>query len=449
MTSSTAGTKRIAWASLKLDDDPEGISRMLRAGLMIVVAFIMGVGGWASQAQMSGAVLAQGIVVVDSNVKKVQHPTGGVVGEIRVKDGDRVELGDIVMRLDETITRANLQIIVKQLNEVAVRQVRLKAERDSVEDYAIPTTLQGRQHEPEIYELIASEFKLFEARRASRIGQKNQLRERIGQLNEEVGGLAVQLKAKSLELTLVGTELEGQKQLWDKKLIAITKYTAMQREAARLDGEQGQLIAQAAQVRGKISEIGLQIQQIDRDLQTEAMKELRDLQAKESELLERRVTAEDQLRRVDVRATQSGHVHQLAVHTIGGVVTPSEPIMLIVPDNDALVIEARISPSDIDHVLLGQLSVIRFPAFNQRTTPEVFGTVVRIAADLTREQQQSSAAFFVIRIALDNSEREKLGTLKLIPGMPAEVHISTGDRNMISYLVKPLMDQFAVTFRER
>jgi len=228
---------------------------------------------------------------------------------------------------------------------------------------------------------------LFESRRTARAGQKAQLGERIAQLREEISGLAAQREAKAKELALINTELAGQQELWAKNLITISKYTEIQREAARLDGERAMLIADVARARGRIAETELQIIQLDQDLKAEVSEEMRDIQAKETELRERRVTAEDQLKRVDIRAPQSGTVHQLAVHTVGGVIAAGDPIMLIVPSGDTLVIEARIAPQDIDQVRHGQPAFVRFPAFNQRTTPAFSGVVSVVAADLTREPQ--------------------------------------------------------------
>jgi HlyD family secretion protein len=434
------------------DSDPEGIRRKVQVGLGIVAALTVGVCAIAFGAPISGAVLAGGNVVVDSSVKKVQHQTGGRVGEIKVKDGDFVRAGDILIKLDDTLTKANLQIVVKQLNELWIRMARLKAERDDASDFEVPDTLSGQSGEPAIAELISSEMKLFKARQASRAGQKDQLRERITQLHEESRGLTSQLEAKRRELELVREELAGQEKLWQKNLLPVTKYVATQREATRLKGEHGQLIAQSAQVRGKIAETELQIRQIDQDRTSESMRDLRDAQGKEAELLERRVAALDHLRQIDIRSPQNGFVHQLAVHTVGGVVGPGEQIMLIVPSNDVLVVEAKVAPHTIDHVKPGSTAFVRFSAFNQSTTPEFEGVVSRVSADLTREAGNSAYGaqpFFTARIAFTNTEAKKVAELNLIPGMPADVHIRTGDRTLLSYLVKPLRDQFALTFRER
>jgi HlyD family secretion protein len=420
----------------------------LISSVAVIALIIGGVGGWAATANLAGAVLAPGTVVVDSNVKKVQHPTGGVVGEIRVKDGDAVSENDLLVRLDETVTRANLQVITKQLDELAVRQARLKAERDGAAAVDIPLTLRGREAEALIADIIAGERSLFESRRSGRRSQRAQLRERILQINEEISGIARQLEGKTSEAMLVRTELVGLEELLAKKLIPFPRVTVAKRDIARLDGERGQLEAQMAQSRGKIAEIELQLLQSEQDLRTEIVKDLRESQGKESELEERKVAAEDQLKRVDIRAPLAGIVHQLSVHTVGGVVSPTEPLMLIVPGGDKLVIEARIAQQDIEQISIGQAAFVRLTAFNQRTTPEVDGVVERIAADLTREQQ-TGQTYFLAKVTISEEQLKKLGGARLVPGMPADVQIRTSERSALSYFVKPLQDQIAKAFKER
>lgn len=437
---------------------PDGVREALLCGAAVVLALVFGLGIWAGTASLSGAVLAGATVVVDGNVKKVQHPAGGTIGEIRVKDGDRVASGDLLLRLDETVARANLQIVANGLDELSIRQARLKAERDSAAALDVPQALAARSGEAEVAAIIAGERGLFESRSAARSGQKAQLRERIAQLKQEIEGLTAQQAAKDNEITLVRRELAGAETLWKQNLMPISKLTALQREAARIEGERGQLLAQAAQARGKISEIELQIIQIDQDLRTEVLKELREAQAKQAELVERRVAAEDQLKHIDIRAPISGVVHQMEVHTVGGVIAQGEALMLIVPEGDALVLEAKIAPQDIDHVRQGQAAYIRFTAFDQRRTPEFDGVVTRVAADLSKDAQ-SGAVFYVARLALSDvaggaptaSAQDEAGKtgLKLVSGMPAEVHIRTGERTAMSYFLKPLRDQFARAFTER
>jgi HlyD family secretion protein len=241
--------------------------------------------------------------------------------------------------------------------------------------------------------------------------------------------------------------LAGVRELWRKKLIQLSRLTELERASARLDGERGQLIATTARTKGKISETELEILQIDQDLRSEVGKELAEVRGKTTELAERKIAAEDLLKRVDIRAPQSGKVHQLAVHTVGGVVTPGEPLMLIVPDYDVLKIEARLSPQDIDQIRPNQKVILRFSSFNQRTTPELTGSVTMISADLTKDEK-TGAGYYTVRIGLPDHELARLGALKLVPGMPVESFIETGERTALSYFVKPLSDQIARAFRE-
>jgi HlyD family secretion protein len=427
----------------------ESISRHIFAGVVLVGVLAIGLGGWASTAEISGALIAQGSVVVDSNVKKVQHPTGGVVGEVRAHDGDRVKAGDILVRLDETVTRANLSIVTKGLNELYARKARLAAERDGADTLAVPHELAGNVNDRDFNEALASERKLFELRRTARLGQKEQLQQRVKQLQEQITGLTAQQDAKSKEMSLIDQELQGVRDLWAKNLVQLNRLTSLEREEARLQGERGSLIAAAAEAKGKIAEIQLQILQVDQEFTSDVANELRETDSKIGEYVERKVTAEDQLRRTDIRAPQDGVVFQSTANTVGGVVTAGDPIMLVVPETDTLLVEAKVEPRDIDQVKLGQPVVLRFSAFNMRTTPELNGTVSRIAAD-TNSDQRTGQSYYLVRISMTAQEVERLGAgVKLTPGMPVEAFIQTGERTMISYLVKPLHDQLMRSFREK
>jgi HlyD family secretion protein len=424
------------------------IRRHILIGTAVVAFLGLGVGGWASTAEISGALIAQGSLVVDSNVKKVQHPSGGVVGEVRVRDGDRVKAGDVLIRLDETVTRANLAIITKGLTELYARKARLAAERDGADAVALPKELADRADNADVQEAIASERKLFDLRRKARLGQKDQLQERIKQLQEQISGLTAQQDAKSKELSIINQELQGVRDLWARNLVQITRLTSLEREEARLQGERGQLIASAAEAKGKIVETELQILQVDQEFTSDVAKELRETDSKIGEYVERKVTAEDQLKRTDLRAPQDGIVFQSTANTVGGVITAGDPVMLIVPEKDTLQVEAKVEPKDIDQVQYGQPVVLRFSAFNMRTTPEVNGTVVRVAAD-TSTDQRTGQSYYLVRISMTTDEIAKLGEVKLTPGMPVEAFIQTGERTMLSYLVKPLHDQIKRTFREK
>jgi HlyD family secretion protein len=437
--------------------DPRRTIRKLNlAGLAVAVVLVGGAGGWATTAQLAGAVIAQGTIVVESDAKKVQHPTGGVVGEILVKEGSEVEEGQVVLRLDDTVTRSTLGVVQSQLYELAARQARLLTERDEADAIAFPASLTARRDDASVATAIAGEEKLFESRASARRGQRSQLRERVAQTNEEIRGLSAQLAAKENELELVGKELAGVTELYRKNLVSISRYSQLQRDETRLQGERGQFIADIARARGKISETELQIIQVDQDFRTDVLKDLREAQGKIAELKERLTGAEDQLKRVDLRAPQAGTVHQLAVHTVGGVISNGEVIMRIVPRADQLIVEAKVAPSDIDQVAWGAQAAVRILAGNQRTAPVLNGQVTLVAADITREQSreqqnaaQSAQPYYTVRINLPPAEVARLHDMHLVPGMPAEVFIQTHERTAMQYLLKPLQEQIARTFRER
>lgn len=430
---------------------PELRGMLRRQTVAIVVAALLlvaGLGGWAMTTEFSGAVIASGQLVVDSNVKKVQHPTGGVVGTLNVRDGSPVKAGDIVVSLDDTQIRANRDIVVKALNELAARQAREEAERDGIAKITFPDELIARRSDPDVAKAIVGEERQFEIRRAAREGQKAQLRERMAQLRQEIGGYEAQIVSKEKQIEWVGKELVGVYELWQKNLVPYSRVTNLEREKERLVGERGQLVASIAQAKGKIAEIELQILQVDQDMRAEVGKDLAEIRARTAELIERKVAAEDQLKRVDIRAPIDGVVHQLTVHTVGGVITAGELIMLIVPQTDTLQVEAKVAPQEIDQLRIGQAAVLRFVAFNQRTTPELAGTVIRISADVS-EDAKTGARFYTIRLDVPETEVARLGNAKLVPGMPVEALIQTSPRTVMSYLVKPFQDQLSRAFREK
>jgi HlyD family secretion protein len=424
------------------------INRHLLVGSAAALVLIGGVGGWATTTELSSAVVAPGQLVVDSNVKKVQHPTGGVVGELRVKEGDRVKVGDVVLRLDETQARTNLAIVISALDELAARQARGEAERDGAQEVTFPPDLLARLDDAVVRRVTAGEQKLFEIRRSAREGQKAQLREQIAQLRQQIQGNTEQEAAKAKEIDWIRQELNGIRDLWSKSLAPFNRLTALERDGARLEGERGALIASAAQARGRIAETELKILQIDEDLRTDVGKELAEIRGKKSELIEKRVAAEDQLKRIDLVAPQDGRVFQQSVHTVGGVIQAGEAVMLIVPDGDSLTVEAKIPPQEIDQIHMGQRAVLRFAAFNQRTTPELNGEVVRIGADVSQDEKKNES-YYAVRIRVADGELARLGGLKPVAGMPVEAFIQTTPRTVVSYLVKPLRDQITKAFTGR
>jgi HlyD family secretion protein len=425
-----------------------GIRRNLLAALLVVLLLGGTATAWSTYVPLEGAVVASGIVVVETNLRKVQHPTGGVVGTLNVREGQRVEAGEIVVRLDDTTTRANLGIVVKELTALRARHARLQAERDGLGQPVFPDDLQGRAgHEPDIAQILAGERTLFRTRAGTRTGQKQQLGERISQLKDEIAGLNEQMQALTKQLVIVRDELRDLSELHERGLAQRPRITSLQREILGKEGTVGEIKAKVAQSLGRIAEIELQVLQLDRDLANEVAKEIREVEIRIAELGERRTAAEDQLKRVDIRVPIAGIVHQLNVHTVGGVISASEAIMLVVPATDTLIVEARINPADIDQLQLGQETRIRFSAFNQRTTPEIMGVVFRIAGDLVKEPQ-TGLTYYTAGIRVEPAEIARLKGLKLLPGMPAEAYIKTGERTLASYLLRPLLDQMQRALKE-
>jgi HlyD family secretion protein len=431
----------------------------LLAGAAVAV-MVFGAGGWAATAQLSGAVIGSGRLVVEDEVKNVQHKEGGIVGKILVHEGSSVEAGEVLVKLDDTLPRANLAIVNGQIDQLTARRARLMAERDGRAEIAMPgkggsgdaaLARSEASGDAAAQGYLAGEKALFEARKRTIEGQKAQLAERIRQIGKQTDGLNVRLDAKVEELHWVEQELTRVKNLSDQGLVQFTRLSELQRSRAELEGERGQLIADIARAKTQVAETDVQILQLDEDRRSEVLQELRDVDNKIAQLAEQRVAARDQLSRVEIRAPQAGVVHSLSIHTVGGVVPAGETIMQVVPVQDALVAEARIRPQDIDQVAEGQKAVLRFSAFDQRTTPELDATVSRVAVDLTvdRDRQPSwPDGWYTIRATVPKSELARLGSLKLVPGMPVELFLQTGERSALSYLVKPLADQIARAMRE-
>lgn len=422
--------------------------RTLLFGAVVAGILVIAVGGWAATANIAGAVVAPGRLVVESNVKEVQHAEGGIVGEIAVDNGDFVEKGDLLLRLDDTQTRAGREIVTQRLNAFEARLARLAAERDRVDAIAFPEELlAAAEDDAEVAEALESQRKVFAARKETIDGQVAQLEEQIAQLRQQIRGLEAQRAAKVEEVELIADEIDDLEQLFEKQLVPRARLTALRREMVRLKGQEGELTARIATLRGRISETRMRILQIEKDFQEQVLAEIAEVQTEVGNLRERRVAAEDQLARVEIRAPQSGIVHEMAANTEGGVVGPGEVIMKIVPFSDALVVEARVAPTDVDQVRAGQEADIMFSAFSMRETPKIKGEVTRVSADLSVDEQ-SGQQYFEVRVKPLPDELERLRGQELVPGMPAETFIRTDDRTVLSYLVKPLTDQIRLAFRE-
>ena len=366
---------------------------------------------------------------------------------IPVQDGMHVNAGTVLVRLDETQVRANEQLVANQLDQVRARIAQLIGERDGSNGLQLSKALADRAGDPGVTQLVAAETALFNARAAARNGQKQLYQSNIRQFEEQIDGLNAEIQSKTSQIGLIASELTGIQELYAKGLVPLTRMTTLQRDSARLEGERAELTATIAATKAKIGQAQLQISQIDQDFRSEVMKDLREAEDKEAELTERNVAAKDQLNRTEIQAPTSGIIHELAVHTIGGVIRPGEVIMEIVPDADALEIEGHLPPNEIDQVAVNQHAYMRFSTLDRPTMAQVTGTVTYVSADLSHDEQ-SSANFYTVKIDLPSGERRRLGGMTLVSGMPVEIFLQTGSRTMLRYLLKPITDQFHRMFNE-
>jgi HlyD family secretion protein len=428
-------------------DTNRSLRRVLTAGYLSMFLVVGAGGAWAVMTTLSGAVIAPATITADTYSKRVQHKDGGIVKEILARDGDRVEAGQPLVVLDNTETKSELAILSALLDEGMAKRSRLEAQRDRVTAISFPPEIMERKDEPALAAIISGQDKLFAARLQAMAGKKDQLTQQIDQLREQIRGLDAQRASKEKQLAFIANEVKDLRGLAKKGLVPVSRLNSMDREAARLEGERGELQANRAGAEAKVAEVKLQILQVDEEDLAQTLSELRDVEGKVAELRERRLSSAAKLQRMVIKAPITGAVYQSSVHTVGGVIAPGEAIMSIAPEADELVLMAQVSPQDIDQVRSGQTARIRFPALNARTTPELSGEVTQVSADVSRVDQ-ASAPFYTVRLTLSVSELAKLEGAKLKPGMPAEAFIRTEERSPLSYFLKPLTDQFSHALRE-
>ena len=418
-------------------------------GLLGLLLLVGGFGGWAVFSNIAGAVVVSGRVEVDQNRQVVQHPDGGVVDEIFVDEGDLVERGDILIRLDPSELRSELLIVEGQLFELMARRGRLEAERDEAERVEFdPELLEVARERPDVAELVEGQRRLFHARRESNAREIEQLEKRRGQIRNQIEGIEAQRASLRTQLELIEQELGNQQSLLDRGLAQAATVLNLRRNAANLEGTLGELKASKAQAEGRITETEIEILKLGTRQREEAITRLRDLRYRELELVEQRRSLKEQLNRLEITAPVSGVVYGMTVHTPRSVIRPAEPALYLVPQDRPLVIAARVDPIHIDEIHMGQAVNLRLSSLDQRQTPELAGSVVQVSADAF-EDEATGRSFYRAEIVLEEGEMEKLpeGTV-LIPGMPVQAFVRTADRSPIAYLVKPLADYFTKAFRE-
>ncbi|UXS42881.1 HlyD family type I secretion periplasmic adaptor subunit [Agrobacterium tumefaciens] len=425
--------------------------RSLRRHITVVVglglALFGGVGGWAATTKLAGAVSGQGFIVIENDVKKIQHLSGGTVSELLVHEGSEVAAGDVLLRLSRTTVEANLAIIENALVQSLVRAARLRAELAGTGTFEADFLGEKRLTRPAYGQLVALEQNLLQTRRDGIEGMKRQLAERKGQLADEIEGENVQIEAVRASIAAVDEEFASVDGLYRQQLVTLQRLTSLKQRRAELQGNLGERLASRAQAEGRISEVELQILQLDENRRGENAKELAETEAKITEMEARRVDVTEQFGRLDIRSPVSGRIFELQLHTVGGIVQPGETLMLVAPRGDGLIVEARISPRNIDQVALGQRAQLHFTAFDRTTTPMVKGDVVSVSPDVLTDQR-TGQPFYAVRIRPEAESLEGLGNLKLYPGMPTDVLMPAAERRVISYLVKPLTDQLNHVFRE-
>ncbi|PIE10823.1 MAG: RTX toxin [Rhodobacterales bacterium] len=419
----------------------------LMLGLLALALLVGGFGAWSVGAKISGAVVASGRIEVERNRQMVQHRDGGTIAELLVDEGDPVEAGQLLIRLDSKELKSELAIVEGQLFEVVARSSRLKAERDSQTAITFDDLLlQASTLDSE--ELMAGQTRLFAARAETRARQEDQLGERRVQIESQITGLRAQEDALATQIALLNEELTSQQSLLERGLTPAGPVLALRRERARLQGQAGNLAAARAEAAGRIAEIDLEVIRLDTAMREAAVAELRDLGSRELELRERRRALATRLDGLDMRAPVSGIVHGLQVHGAGAVVRPAEPVLSLIPQDRPLVIAARVAVTQVDQVHPGQEARLRFSAFDQRSAPELEGEVTLVSADAFSDPA-TGQSFYRAEIVLREDELARLpDDMRLLPGMPVEAYMRTTDRTPLAYLSKPLADYFAKALRE-
>jgi HlyD family secretion protein len=444
-TGASAGQLAVARQLASYDPEVQMQGR-LKLSLGLVALLVFGIGLLMIAVPIGGAVIGGGQVGVESRVKRIAHPTGGTVAEIYVKNGDHVKKGDILMRLDDNVTGVQSSLSSLSVDQLLAQRARLEAERLGTPAIMFPPEL-ARRTDAAALKAMADEQKMFAIRRAEAGGMRGQIAARNAQYRKQIQGYEAQIAALNKQAALIQPERDGVRELWDKGLVTIGRLNQLERTGADLQGSIASLRAQIAQTQARITESNEQLLQMSDTRRADAGAQLATVNGTLNQEQVRSATAADAHERSVIRAPYSGTVDKLAFAAIGEVVRPAETIMEIVPDNDRMIVEGMISPADVDQVRDGQEARIRFSAFASTATPEIAGRVVFVAPERTNDAENRTS-FYAIRVAIDQRELKKHPEMKLRPGMPAEVFVQTGDRSMLSYITKPLRDQFARAFRD-
>ena len=430
------------------DKQKWSVARPMTLGLVTAAVLIGGTVGWGMMTSITGAVVTSGTLEVDQLRQVVQHADGGTVQEIHVTEGATVKAGDVLMTLDGTLLQSELTIVETQFYEILARRGRLEAERDDSRTIQFPPELiEISARDPEVSALMVGQQRLFEARAETLTKQLEQLEKRKSQTESLIKGIDAQRESLNTQVSLIGEELASQQELLQKGLAQVSRVLALQREEARLAGQVGELTSSRAQAESRITETEIEILRMSAARREEAGTQLRDIGYRELELAERRRALVERISRLEMRAPVSGIVLNLRVTTPRAVIRPADAVMFIIPQDRPLVIATRVPTVHIDQVVAGQEAKVIFSAFSQRTTPEVYGTVTKVSADVLTDEA-TQMPYYRAEIELRDGELAKLGSVTLVPGMPVEAFIRTDERTPVQFLTKPFTDYFNRAFRE-
>jgi HlyD family secretion protein len=417
-------------------------------GFLTIILLVGGLGGWAGMTEIAGAVVANGAIVVEGGSRRVQHPEGGVVAEIMVANDDHVEAGELLVRLDDVAIRANLDVVLSQAREAIAKLARLSAESTGAENLEMPAIAKDWPEDALLSALFESQDSLRQSRKAATDGQVARLNEQISQQERLIEGLQAQQAAGKQQLDMLTTESQNLGKLLEDKLIEASKVNSLKRDLAQIQGEQGRILAAIASAGASIAELQLQRAQVHDDFRSEVLTELQTTNQAIAELLQNKIAAEDRLSRIEIRAPISGTVHESIVQTVGGVAAAGETLMLVVPEEKRLLIDARVSALDVDKVHVDQEVVVQMSGLDTRTTPEFNAVIEAISPDLSADPV-TGAQYYAVRVDVPSSELARLPEgIQLVPGMPAQAFIQTGERTVWSYIMQPITDQLSHTFRE-
>lgn len=428
--------------------DLSSLNRHGWLGLLAVIGLLGGLTAWAALTEISGAIIASGTLMVESNAKRIQHADGGIVVELLVRNEDVVEAGQLLARLDHTTIAASLAISEAQLREAFAREARLTAEIEGKTTARLSQAALDMFAEQDLASLLMLEQQVLEARQATQTGRIAQLDEQIAQLSRQRDGLVLQQQALEEQIAIIETEIADFETLFAQRLVPASRGTALNKDLAAARGQLGQVAAAIAESDAAAAERALQVEQIRDEFLTSALAELQETRGLIVEGSQRRIAERDRLVRTEIRAPQSGVVHESALHTVGGVAAPGDTLMMIVPADDPLLVNVRVDPINIDKVHIGQEVVLRLPGLNPRTTPELFASVVRVAPDATVDVA-TGQQFYAARISIPDEELARLPEgVGLVPGMPVEAYIQIEERTVLSYLVSPFTEQIRRALRE-